>query len=655
MLELKDIHIGFEDKDVLAGISLKILPSSRMALVGKNGAGKSTLLRIIAGELEPTAGSLVTYKPIRIGYLPQTGLFHRGNTLWDEVSQGIADIERCKQEQRHILQRIKDLPQGDPTYERLLAKYGELETWFRTVGGYAAESRIWSVLCGLGFEEKDRDRPTDAFSGGWQMRIGLAKLLVQQYDLLLLDEPTDHLDLDARNWLVEYLGTFRGAFCVVSHDRYFLDMVAQEVVEIVDMRLALYKGNYSFYLEEKARRADAHLKMYVGQQQRLRQLRIFIDRNRSRKDRAGQVKSRVRRLEKEELLIAPRQEKRIRVRVPDPRPSARRQIELASIEKWYDQRRIFSGIDLVVERGEKIGVVGRNGSGKSTLLRILAGLEPFQGGSRQVGRDVSIGYFCQDHTGLLDPSRTVLGAISACAPHLTTEKVRTLLGALLFRGDEVFKEISMLSGGERARVCLASLLAGMHNVLLLDEPTNHLDISSKEALLEALSSTSCTVVFVSHDRYFINELATRIIEVGNETIRSFLGNYESYQHALRSSLDTAGQWNTRGEVGKGGGDRLAAVDEEKRRRMLLRLDQKRRSRDEKKRALRIGALEEEIASLEKCIADIDSKMCNEEVGRDYERLNLLYEEKRELECRLEQCLEEWSILVDSADHNDQED
>jgi len=659
MLELKDIYVSFDTNDVLCGISLKVVPGSRIALVGQNGTGKSTLLKIMAGLLEPLSGRVIRHEDLKIGYLPQTGLFHRGRTLWEEVVEGAAEIYRVEQEQKDILERIRGLPQQDPEYRRLLARYGELETRFRIIGGYCADAMVWRVLYGLGFEEKDRDRAAETFSGGWQMRIGLARLLLQRHDLLLLDEPTDHLDLDSRNWLCEYLKRYPGAYLVVSHDRYFLDTVAEEVYELAGKRLECYRGNYSKYLEERARRRDAAMRMFLRQQEQIRDVKVFMERNRSRKDRAAQVKSRIRQMEKLERLEAPRAEDRVTIRLPRPGPCSRRQIELSGVEKWYGDKRVFSGLDLLVERGERIGVVGRNGSGKSTLLRILAGVEPFQRGLRVVGRGVSIGLFCQDRTAWDDPSRTVIDEMIACVPHMTVERLRTLLGAFLFRGREVYKGLGVLSGGETARLCLAKLLVRSHNVLLLDEPTNHLDIEAKEALLEALRGSECTLVFVSHDRYFINRLATRVLEVGTGTVKSFDGDYERYQQALKDSLRDSDHGRDRMPSGHDivearaeERERASAADPARRQRMLERLDQKSRVREERRRMRRVGALEEEIETLERRVADIDRQMADESTGRDFERLSALYFERQGLQERLDRCIEEWSKLMETAEGSD---
>lgn len=652
MLELRDIFVSFETKDVLKGISLRVVPGSRIALVGQNGTGKTTLLKIMAGLLEPMSGRVIRHEDLKIGYLPQTGLFHKGRTLWEEVVEGATEIYRVEREQKEILERIGCLSHQDPEYRRLLARYGELETQFRIIGGYSADALVSRVLYGLGFDEKDRDRPTETFSGGWQMRIGLARLLLQRHDLLLLDEPTDHLDLDSRNWLSEYLKRYPGGYLVVSHDRYFLDTVAEEVYELAEKRLECYEGNYSKYLEERARRREAAMRMFLRQQERLRDVQVFMERNRSRKDRAAQVKSRMRQMEKLERLEAPRAEDRVRIRLPKPSPCSRRQIELSGVEKWYGDKRVFSGLELLVERGERIGVVGRNGSGKSTLLRILAGIEPLDRGLRVVGRGVSIGLFCQDRTAWGDLSRTVLDEMMSCAPHMTIEGVRTLLGAFLFRGREVYKSLGVLSGGEMARLCLAKLLVGSHNVLLLDEPTNHLDIPAKEALLEALLCSECTLVFVSHDRYFINRLATRVLEVGNGTAKSFYGDYERYQQALKDSSRDSGHGHDRGprrdlvEIREEEG--APAVDLTKRRRVLDRLDQKARAREEKRRMRRVSALEEEIETLERRVADIDRQMADESAVRDFQRLSALYSERKDLQERLDRCVEEWSKLMEIA-------
>jgi ATP-binding cassette subfamily F protein 3 len=548
-----------------------------------------------------------------------------------------------KAEQDGILERMRGLPEGASESSKLLERYGELETCFRSLGGYSMESKIMSVLHGLGFQDLDRTRPTETFSGGWQMRIALAKLLLAEHRILLLDEPTDHLDLDARNWLVEYLKAYTGALFVVSHDRYFLDMVVIKVMELLNKKLDVYYGNYSDFLQEKSKRMVAFHEAYLREKGEIQRIQAFIEKNRSRKDRARQVQSRIRQLEKMELVKAPVKERQIRFHFPSPTRSARRQIELVGIEKSYGDRTIFRGLDLVLERGERIGVVGPNGAGKSTLLRILGGMEPFQKGFRHAGSGASIGYFCQDQISSMDSTATVLEDLIHSAPRFPVERLRTLLGCFLFRGEEVFKKLPILSGGERTRLTLAKLLLKEHNILLLDEPTNHLDLASKEVLLEALLSSACTLVFVSHDRYFVNQLATRILEVGQGTVRSYLGNYEDYYAAVHKGVEDKGM-RIPSMIQPQQGNRHEDAGLAKKERIQIREKQKEQLKEERRRVRRIQTLEMEIDHLEKQIMVLDSEMTKPEVSTDFVRLHKLYEEKEALEERLDHCLKEWGQL-----------
>jgi ATP-binding cassette subfamily F protein 3 len=526
---LSHVTKAFGGRQIVEPVNLEVAPGEKLALVGPNGAGKTTLLRLVLGLEELDAGH-VRYPPNwQVGYLPQDAGIATGRSLWDEMLAAFGELVAIQQELATV---EGEMASADP--DRLIElcdRQGELLTQFEALGGYRIEAEIAQILAGLGFQPEDRDKPTEQFSGGWQMRIAPAKLLVRQPDLLLLDEPTNHLDLQATEWLEGYLRQSPAAVVLVSHDRYFLDRIVARTVELEDARLTEYRGNYSFYLAEKERRRVAQQAAYERQQKYLARQKMFIERFKAKATKAAAAKSRERQLEKiQRLPPPPAKPPTIKLRFPDCKPSSRETITLAGVEKRFGQRAVFKKLNLLVERGERIALVGPNGAGKSTLLKLLAGLEQPSGGTLKLGDNVTVGYYAQDQSQTLDESRTVLEEALANAPAgWGLERVRSLLGRFLFSQEDVDKLIGVLSGGEKSRLSLAKLLLRPSNLLLLDEPTNHLDIPSREALEEAIKAFPGTVIMASHDRYFMDRLATKIGEVGDGGLKVYLGNYSRYR------------------------------------------------------------------------------------------------------------------------------
>jgi ATP-binding cassette subfamily F protein 3 len=407
-------------------------------------------------------------------------------------------------------------------------RFARLDNEFRARDGYALEARVGTVLAGLGFPKDDWTRLTDEFSGGWQMRIALAKLLLERPNLLLLDEPTNHLDLEARNWLEEYLTSYENAFILISHDRYFLDVTVSRILEVWNKQVHFYRGNYEEYLQQKAEQRAQLEAAYKNQQDKIQQLETFINRFRYQATKAKQVQSRIKELEKIDRIELPPEEKTIHFTFPQPKSSGRIVAELKGVSKSYGEKLVFQGVDCIIERGDRIALVGVNGAGKSTLIRLLAGDEPLTSGTYSLGHNVDVDYFAQDQYKVLDPDARILDDLSEVSPRTPQLELRNLLGCFLFSEDDVFKRIGVLSGGERNRYALARLLLRPSNFLLLDEPTNHLDLRAKDVLLESLREFTGTVVFVSHDRYFLDRLATRVFEIEGGELRVFPGNYEDY-------------------------------------------------------------------------------------------------------------------------------
>jgi ATP-binding cassette subfamily F protein 3 len=529
MIQLSSAGKRYGNKLLFEGVDWLITPKDRVGLVGANGTGKSTLLKIL-GRLETVDyGTISIAKGISAGYLPQDGLTLSGCTVFAECMSVFAKLRAMEEELEQLAASMSELDHASPEYAQVADRYQRVEHEFRARDGYAIEAQVGSVLTGLGFRKEDWQRQTDEFSGGWQMRIALAKLLLQKPNLLLLDEPTNHLDLEARNWLEEYLSEYPYAFVLISHDRYFLDVTVNKVIEIWNKRVHFYAGNYDKYEEQKTQRREQLEAAYGNQRERIEQLEVFIDRFRYQATKAKQVQSRIKELERMERIELPEEEKTIRFSFPQPKASGRIVAEFAGVAKSYGEKEVFRDVSFMIERGDRIALVGVNGAGKSTLIKLLAGREPLTAGEYHLGHNAQADYFAQDQYKELNQDARIFDDLSELSPRSTQTELRSLLGCFLFSTDEAFKRIGVLSGGERNRYALLRMLMHPANFLLLDEPTNHLDMRAKDVLLEALSKYTGTVVFVSHDRYFIDKLATRVFEIGDGRVQVYSGNYADYR------------------------------------------------------------------------------------------------------------------------------
>ena len=529
MIQLSSAGKRYGHKLLFEGVDWLITPKDRIGLVGANGTGKSTLLKVLGGLETLDYGSISIAKGISAGYLPQDGLTLSGRTVFAECMSVFSKLRAMEEEMEQLTASMSELDHASAEYAQVADRYQRVEHEFQARDGYAIEAQVGSVLTGLGFRKDDWDRQTDEFSGGWQMRIALAKLLLQKPNLLLLDEPTNHLDLEARNWLEEYLTEYPYAFVLISHDRYFLDVTVGKIVEIWNKRIHFYAGNYDKYEEQKTQRREQLEAAYRNQRERIEQLEVFINRFRYQATKAKQVQSRIKELEKMDRIELPEQEKTIHFSFPQPKASGRIVAEFAGIAKSYGEKEVFRDVSFMIERGDRIALVGVNGAGKSTLIKLLAGKEPPSAGSYRLGHNVQADYFAQDQYKELDQDARIFDDLAELSPRSTQTELRSLLGCFLFSADEVFKRIGVLSGGERNRYALLRMLLHPANFLLLDEPTNHLDMRAKDVLLEALSKYTGTVVFVSHDRYFIDKLATRVFEIGDGRVEVYPGNYEDYR------------------------------------------------------------------------------------------------------------------------------
>lgn len=528
MITLNEIDLAYGEKVIFDAISVTIGPRDRIGLVGVNGSGKSTLFKALLGEIELNSGTVERPNFVTLGYLPQDGIEARGKTLYAEAESAFADVLTLQNQIDSATERMYELDPDTDEYYEIIENIGEWEQQLENHEPERMKSRIERVLIGLGFSHKDMQRDTGEFSGGWQMRIALAKLLLKTPSLLLLDEPTNHLDIVSQNWLEKYLVGYSGALMVISHDKAFLNTITNKTYELKFGNLHTYSGNYSFYEKASAERLATQRKQADTQKKEINRQKEFINRFRSNQKKASMVQSRIKQLDKIDMIEIEREEKKIFFRFPEPPPSSQKVVELLDLHKAYGDIKVFRGLSLRIDKGDRIAVVGVNGAGKSTLARILAGVEKIDAGERQVGVNTVIGYFAQQQAEELNPNKTVLEEVEAAALDNPNAAPRAALGALLFSGNDQHKSISVLSGGERNRVALAKMLMSPANCIILDEPTNHLDIRSKSVLQDAIKLFPGTVILVSHDRDFLDPVVTKVLEVRPDGSRMLTCNVSEY-------------------------------------------------------------------------------------------------------------------------------
>ncbi len=541
MIHLTNISKQYGSRVLYRDGSVQIRPGDKIGLVGPNGAGKTTIFRIITREESVDGGTVTIPDRLVIGYFSQDTGEMRGRSALEEVKAGAGRVSELSLEIGAIEKRLQESaenPLEDDEMTQILERYGELQIEFEQRGGYDLESRAKEILTGLGIKPEDHDRPVESFSGGWKMRIALARILALQPDVLLADEPTNHLDLESIIWLEEWLRAYKGALLMTSHDREFMNRIVNRIVEVANKSITTYSGDYEFYLRERDIRREQLLASHKKQQDMLAKEEEFIARFAARASHAAQVQSRVKKLEKIERIEIPAEEKVMKFDFPTPPRSGNDVVKMNGLAKQWPLENgkfkpVFAGVSGVIRRLDKVAVVGVNGAGKSPLLTMRAGPPDPPAGALQIGAGVRVGYFSQHSLDVLDPKKTIFEEIHDRIPDATIGYVRNLLGAFLFSGDEVEKKISVLSGGEKSRVVLATILANPVNFLILDEPTNHLDIQSREVLLEAIRSFDGTVAIVSHDRHFLKAVATRVFEVDHGELRIFEGNYDYYLSSRR--------------------------------------------------------------------------------------------------------------------------
>ena len=546
MISVEGISKSYGGQVLFRDLSWRIAERERIGLVGPNGAGKTTICRILAGVDDPDAGQVSRGRTVTVGYLPQEVAGAASGSVLVEALAGFDDVWALEREMEDVARALETTPS-----EALTNRYGDLQHRFEALGGYRLESQAKAILSGLGFRASELSRPLGEFSGGWRMRAALARLLLVGPSLLLLDEPTNHLDLEALGWLENFLAGYDGTVVVVSHDRYFLNRMVTSIADLSPAGLTVYPGDYDEYLVEREARYELLQAQARNQAKRIEEIERFIERFRYQATKARQVQSRVKMLAKVDRIEVPGSARRIHFTFPEPPRTGRRVATLTGVHKAYGDNVVYAGIDFAVERGDRVALVGENGAGKSTLLKVLAGALPFDRGDRSLGAHVAVHYYAQHQLDALTPTNSVLDEIIAAAPDLPHTRLRTILGAFLFSGDAVEKKVSVLSGGEKARLALAKMLVRPAALLCMDEPTNHLDLASREVLEDALARFPGTIVFISHDRYFINRIATSVLHVAHGVLTRYLGTYDDFLSASQTLSPGAGEAGGAADHGAG--------------------------------------------------------------------------------------------------------
>lgn len=638
-VQFSKVSLAFGDRDILKDVSINLSAGTKAALTGANGSGKSTLMKVLAGLIPADSGDRAFEKGTRIGYLPQSGIVHAGCTLREEADKGFQFGYDLVAEMEQIAEQLTS-PQKASMQDKLLERHHEIQEKLEQIDWYRKDALAQQILIGLGFELSDLDRRVEEFSGGWQMRIALAKALLAKPDILLLDEPTNYLDIEARAWLEQFLKDFKGGFLLVSHDRYFLDVTINDVYELFNGSLNRYPGNYSHYEKVREVELESLIARYEIQQEEIRKLEDFIRRFGYKATKAAQAQERQKMLDKIERIEIPETLKKIHFTFPPAPHSGRLVVTLENLNKtWISenyQNHVIKDLDLVIENGDRLVVAGRNGAGKSTLLRIISGNDADFTGNVKLGSGVSIGYFSQDNAETLKGTMSILEFLEAEAPLELIPKLRDMLGAFLFRGDDVFKSIDVLSGGEKSRLALLRILLKPVNLLILDEPTNHLDLHSKDVLLKALKDFGGTVIFVSHDRGFIESLANRVLELKPGEAKVFPGDYKYY-------LEQIGKLE-QGEVAQVATKSASSIqsDEPKKTASQLSREETKRLQAEKRRLEKEEEkLMTEISELEEQKSSLEEKLSTPEVYSDGALCKQITQEVSQIEEKLMQLNSRW--------------
>ncbi len=657
MLSVNRLDIRYGEKHLFKDISVRVHEGNRIGLVGVNGAGKSTLLKIMAGVTASDDGVVSRAKTFTVAYLPQESSALVGDrTLYKEAETAFAELLSLQAEAERIHDELSEADPGSDRFTQLLQRQGEIQHELEGSDIYSIRARIEKVLQGLGFKPEDLEKPVTSFSGGWVMRLMLAKMLLASPSLLLLDEPTNHLDLDSLTWVEEFLRSYKGAMVIISHDRTFLDRTTTATWEISLGKLTVYKGNYSFYVQEKETRREIERAAFDNQQQKIRQTMRFVERFRAKSTKAKQVQSRVRQLEKMEILELEEDERQIRFTFPPAPPSGRDVLQIEGLAKSYDGKRVFADVDLILHRGDKVAVVGVNGAGKSTLVKIIAGLIDYDGGNIKFGTNVTLSYFGQHQAQELSPQLTALQTMALTGADATVTQTRSLLGAFLFRGEEVDKKVAVLSGGEKSRLALAKMIATPANCMVLDEPTNHLDMSSQEVLQEAMAQYDGTIIVVSHNRYFLDSFVNKVLEVKNGRITVYEGNVGEYLRKMQMMEQD-------GTAKEENGDQPIVAEAPKEQAPKENRKEKRKQEAERRqeRSRRIGPwnkklteAENEIEKLEGQKEEYERQMADPDLYKDEQAWSRISREYDDCKRRLERWYDRWETAQAKIDEIDAE-
>lgn len=646
-VQFSQVSLAFGDRDILKNVSVNLQAGSKVALTGANGSGKSTLIKVMAGLVQPDGGQRVAQKDARIAYLPQSGLTHHGCSLREEADKAFGFGYELQTEMEKIGDKLKN---GEGNEKLLLERHDAILTELEESGWNRRQVMAEQVLAGLGFSREDLDKNCEEFSGGWQMRIALGKALMVNPDILLLDEPTNYLDIEARGWLEKFLDNYKGGFLLVSHDRYFLDHTVNEVYELFNGELKRYPGNYTHYEKVREIELETLIREYEKQQAEIAHLQEFINRFGVQATKAAQAQERQKMLDKilEKQIVIPESLKKIHFKFPPAPHSGRLVATLSKITKSYDgEHNVLEDLDLVLENGERLVVAGHNGAGKSTLLRIIAGADSDFSGEVKLGSGVKIGYFSQDNAETLKGSASVLETVESEAPLELIPKIRDMLGAFLFRGDDVHKSLDVLSGGEKARVALLKLLLRPVNFLILDEPTNHLDMHSKDVLLDALKDFGGTVIFVSHDRGFIENLSTRVLELKPGQFRLFPGDYKYYMERLEREAN--GEFSQNDELKSAAQPEKNSQKEEKTETKRSWEEQKKLESERRRAEKNVKNLEEQILKLEEEKSSQEAQMAKPEVYSNGEKAKAVQKKIDELAEKLEELNLQWMEAAEALE------
>lgn len=624
MIQLDNISKEYPDGILFSNVSLLIKKNMRIGLVGPNGSGKTTILRLMLGEELPDTGSIQKNKNLSIGYLPQDIIIGTKRSILDEVLDSFPEIRDIENRLEIVSSEIA----SNPNDKKKLKILGDLQQRFDSIGGWTIDKKAKEILGGLGFAEDQFQRNMDTFSGGWRMRVALAGILLKNPEVLFFDEPTNHLDLDATIWLESFLAAWKGSLVMISHDREFLNKSVNHIIEIDQAKVILYKGNYLSYRKQKQIRIEQQLAAYLNQQDSIAQTKRFIERFRYKNTKSRQVQSKIKQLEKLELIDEPTQnKKRINIRISQPARSPLKIVSIKGVSKNYGDISVYDDLNIEIERGQTIGLVGHNGAGKSTLLKMLAGVEPISSGVLRYGKDVTTAYFAQHQLEVLDPNMTVYESMQSVSSGKNETEIRSYLGSFLFSGDSIDKLVKVLSGGEKSRLALAKMLIQPANLLLLDEPTNHLDMISRDVVEAALKKYTGTIVCISHDRHFLNEITSITYEIGKGEVVTYAGNYDYYIWKKESRIDK----NSKTEKTKKSATK-----------------NKSNYKEQKRIANRIRVLKRKLAETEEVLENIKIELLNPDIASDFEKIQKLLEKEKVTEKTYFVLLEELEELQGSS-------